>query len=400
MLSSISRYGIASLVAAGLIACGADVPPTNTGGSSGGVTPGSGGSGGAITNGGAGGTLGTGGRAGASSGGMQGGSPSSGGTTALGGSAGATNSGGAGRSGMGGSAGTGTAGSSGKNGAGGAAGAGASGGKGAAGGGGAGGGTSGAGGSATGGAAGAAGSVGCGVTGSPTSGTYRIDVNGLEREFNIKIPAGYDPSKPHRLIFAWHWLTGTAARVQSAGYYGLDSRSGGTAIFVAGQGLDSNGNGEFGWPDSGGRDVAFARALLEWVRTRYCVDNSRIFSTGWSYGGMFSNRLGCQMGDTFRAIAPMSGSGPSRTGCVGRVAAWIAHGDQDATVSLSSGQGSRDYWLGVNHCTTTTMPTEPSPCVAYQGCDAGFPVHWCVFSGGHSQASFGSAAIWSFFSQF
>jgi poly(3-hydroxybutyrate) depolymerase len=157
---------------------------------------------------------------------------------------------------------------------------------------------------------------------------------------------------------------------------------------------------EYGWPDSGGRDVAFARALLDWVRTRYCVDNARIFSTGWSYGGMFSNRLGCQMGDVFRAIAPMSGSGPSRTGCVGRVAAWIAHGDQDATVSLSSGQGSRDYWLGVNHCTMTTTSTEPSPCVAYQGCDAGFPVHWCVFPGGHQQPSFGSAAIWNFFSQF
>jgi len=238
------------------------------------------------------------------------------------------------------------------------------------------------------------------VTGSPASGTYRIEVGGLEREFNIKLPANYDPSMPYRLIFAWHWLTGTAARVQSAGYYGLESRSAGTTIFAAGQGLDSNGDMEYGWPDTGGRDVAFARALLDWIRTRYCIDSERIFSTGWSYGGMFSNRLGCQMGDVFRAIAPMSGSGPSRSGCVGQVAAWIAHGDTDSTVSLGSGQGSRDYWLGTNHCTMTTMPTEPSPCVAYQGCDAGHPVHWCVFPGGHTQPSFGSAAIWSFFSQF
>jgi poly(3-hydroxybutyrate) depolymerase len=238
------------------------------------------------------------------------------------------------------------------------------------------------------------------VTGSAASGTYRIDVNGLEREFNIKLPANYDPKVPYRLVFAWHWLTGTAARVQSAGYYGLESRSAGTTIFAAGQGLDSNGDMEYGWPDSNGRDVAFARALLDWIRTRYCIDNARIFSTGWSYGGMFSNRLGCVMGDVFRAIAPMSGNGPPRSNCVGQVAAWISHGDQDPTVSLSSGQGSRDHWAAANHCTMDTMPTDPSPCVAYQGCDSGFPVHWCVFPGGHTQPSFGSSAIWNFFSQF
>ena len=243
-------------------------------------------------------------------------------------------------------------------------------------------------------------STGCGVAGSPASGTYPLDVNGLSREFNISLPQDYDPNTPYRLVFAWHWLTGTAARVQSAGYYGLASRSAGTTIFVAGQGLDNNGDGEYGWPDSNGRDVAFARALLDWVLTRYCIDQERIFSTGWSYGGMFSNRLGCVMGDVFRAIAPMSGNGPRGGQCVGQVAAWIAHGDQDGTVSLSSGQGSRDYWLNANHCSTESAPTEPGTCVAYQGCDAGLPVHWCQFSGGHTQPSFASEGIWNFFSQF
>jgi hypothetical protein len=46
------------------------------------------------------------------------------------------------------------------------------------------------------------------------------------------------------------------------------------------------------------------------------------------------------------------------------------------------------------------MPTDPSPCVAYQGCDDGYPVTWCEFAGGHSPPSFASAAIWDFFSQF
>ncbi len=378
-------YLLASLTASTLIACGTDGPPaaTATGGAPGNTTggsvgaSGSGGTAGITVTGGSGPSV-TGGSAGAdATGGVGGTAGTSVGGSPVGGATGGTPAGMGGLSGA--ESGGGPAGSGGTAGAGmsGAAGSGS-----------------------PGGAGGSAGSVGCGLTGSPTSGTYRIDVNGLEREFNIRIPANYDPNVPYRLIFAWHWLTGTAARVQSAGYYGLESRSGGSTIFVAGQGLDSNGDMEYGWPDSNGRDVAFARALLDWVRTRYCIDSKRIFSTGWSYGGMFSNRLGCQMGDVFRAIAPMSGSGPSRSGCVGQVAAWISHGDQDPTVSLASGQGSRDYWLGTNHCTMTSMPTDPSPCVAYQGCDGGFPVHWCVFAGGHMQPNFGSAAIWAFFSQF
>ena len=39
-----------------------------------------------------------------------------------------------------------------------------------------------------------------------------------------------------------------------------------------------------------------------------------------SYGGIMSNTVGCALGDDFRAIAPMAGSGP-RGNCVGKVAA-------------------------------------------------------------------------------
>ena len=53
---------------------------------------------------------------------------------------------------------------------------------------------------------------------------------------------------------------------------------------------------------------------------------------------MFSNKLGCQLPDVFRAIAPMSGSLGGAASCVKRnIAFWGAHGDMDATVSLASG---------------------------------------------------------------
>ena len=79
---------------------------------------------------------------------------------------------------------------------------------------------------------------------------------------------------------------------------------------VAPQGLGSGGSAE--WTNANGQDIAFTKAILADVRAKYCVDNARIFSVGFSHGGMMSFTIGCEMSDVFRAIAPMSGF-PSAT---------------------------------------------------------------------------------------
>jgi poly(3-hydroxybutyrate) depolymerase len=245
-------------------------------------------------------------------------------------------------------------------------------------------------------------SPGCGTT-ATQSGTFSMMVSGANRTYILKLPATYNANTPYRLIFAFHHLTGNAAGVASRNYYGMDTPAyaNGRAIFIAPEGSDT-GNGELGWPDRNGVDMAFARALIDWAKANLCVDTKRIFSTGWSYGGMFSEKLGCQLPDVFRAIAPMSASLMGGTSsCVKHnIAAWIAHGDMDATVSLASGIAGRDYFLTLNHCTMTSAPTTPSPCIEYSGCDTGYPVHWCQFSGGHSTPTFAAAGVWPFFSQF
>jgi polyhydroxybutyrate depolymerase len=234
-------------------------------------------------------------------------------------------------------------------------------------------------------------SSGCGAADWPDSGDFSMDVDGTNRTYIVELPNGYDSGQPYRLIFAWHYLGGTASGIASGGYYGLQSRAGDTAIFVSAQGIDN------AWPNTNGRDVAFATQMLDWMKSNYCIDEGRIFSVGFSYGGIMSNTVGCALGDQFRAIAPMSGMGP-RGSCVGQVAAWISHGESDGTVSFSSGQGSRDHWVEANHCSSSS--TTVGSCVAYEGCDAGYPVHWCQFAGGHTRPSFAPDAIWEFFSQF
>ncbi|MEY4508499.1 MAG: hypothetical protein RLZZ450_621 [Pseudomonadota bacterium] len=247
-------------------------------------------------------------------------------------------------------------------------------------------------------------SAGCSAA-APMAGTATIDVMGTAREYILTLPKSYDPAKPYKLVFAWHGLGGTAAQIART-FYGLMSQANDSTIFVAGQGLETSnsvGSGP-GWPNTGGQDVAFVKALYARLQTQLCIDENRVFSVGMSYGDIMSNTLGCQMGDVFRAIAPMSGSGPGYGGrgasCVGDVAVWMSHGDNDTVVATASGEQSRDFWANANHCQMSPTPTEPSPCVAYQGCDPGRPVTWCEFVGGHTVPPFASKAIWTFFSQF
>ncbi len=250
-------------------------------------------------------------------------------------------------------------------------------------------------------------STGCGAMSPPASGTYTIDVGGTPREYILTLPEDYDPSRPYPVIFGWHPLGGSAEGVAEdgfgflGGYYGLEQRANGSVIFVAGQGLP-NQQGQRGWPNTDGRDIAFLEAMLTRFETELCIDQSRLLSTGFSFGGMMSDLIACQLGRTFRAIAPMAGTLiTSYQTCVDEpVAALIIHGTTDDPVPIMGGAQFRDYLIETNGCQSSSMPAEPSPCVAYAGCSAGYPVTWCEWNGGHNVPDFSSDAIWSFFSQF
>lgn len=243
--------------------------------------------------------------------------------------------------------------------------------------------------------------AGCGLATAPQTGTYTIDVDGTARSYILDVPTSYDPNRAYKLVLAWHWRDGEAKDVAngawaSAGpYYGLKALADGSTIFVAPEGINK------GWYNTNGMDYAFARALVQRFKGQFCIDDQRIFSVGFSFGGMFSFALGCEMPEIFRAIAPMSGALFGGCNSAAKpVAMWGAHGTGDSVVDISSGRSARDAYLARNGCSTTTSPTSPSPCVSYDGCSSGHPVVWCEWNGGHVPPSFSPSGIWNFFSQF
>jgi poly(3-hydroxybutyrate) depolymerase len=242
--------------------------------------------------------------------------------------------------------------------------------------------------------AGGSGSSGCGQD--PAAIATSLNVGGETREFELYLPPGYDADNPYPLIFAWHGRGGSGMLAQA--YFGIQQQAGGDAIIVYPDGLPLQSMGGLtGWDlNPNGYDFDFFDALYQHITENTCVDVERVFSTGHSFGGYMSNSLGCYRGDIFNAIAPVAGGPPFWGGCDGAVAAWITHGTADDVVELSQGTMSRDTWAGANGCGSTTTPTDPSPCVAYEGCSR--DTHWCEHPGMHEWPDFAAEAIWNFFS--
>ena len=75
--------------------------------------------------------------------------------------------------------------------------------------------------------------------------------------------------------------------------------------------------------------------MIARFKTELCIDQHRIFATGFSMGAIQTIALGCAEADVFRAIAPMSGSLNGGT-CSGTqpLAYWGSHGTNDPTINI------------------------------------------------------------------
>lgn len=247
-------------------------------------------------------------------------------------------------------------------------------------------------------------SAGCGQARTLQNGRININVNNTNRSYILRVPDNYNNQNPYRLVVAYHWLNGNASQVANGGmggstdtpYYGLWNLAQNSTIFVAPEGLDS------GWANTNGRDIAFTDAILNQVQSNLCIDKSRIFATGFSYGAGMSNAIACSRANVFRGVALYAGAQIS--GCDGGnspIAFFAAHGISDDVLNISQGRSLRDRYVRNNGCASQN-PLEPNRgsgthiCTSYQGCRAGYPVRWCAFDGGHypTQKDAGQSESW------
>ncbi len=232
-----------------------------------------------------------------------------------------------------------------------------------------------------------------------------IRSGGVDRRFYVSVPSNYDPTRRYPVVFGLHGRDYDGIRMRA--YLALeDQRPSDWAIFVYPDALQRTWGGGFtaiGWQNGpvatqtssfgGDDDLRFIDDVVAWTRANLCTDDARFFATGQSWGGDFSNVVGCFRGTTFRAIAPVAANGdyylPIRADaaapCVGRPAAWAFHGVADPGFSLGLGERYRDFWVRRNTCSAASptlltfagaMPDDS--CVEYLGCAE--RVRWCAYN--------------------
>ncbi|MEU0533250.1 alpha/beta hydrolase family esterase [Amycolatopsis tolypomycina] len=268
-------------------------------------------------------------------------------------------------------------------------------------------------------------SAGCGKAPALATGNHTISSSGKSRNYIITIPANYDRNRSYRLVFGLHWRGGNATDVATGrtvltdvwAYYGLRRLAGDSTIFVAPQGIDN------GWANSGGQDVTFVDDMLRQIQNGLCIDTTRIFSVGFSYGAGMSYALACARANVFRAVALYSAG--QLSGCSGGtqpIAYLAAHGIGDGVLNIGGGRSLRDRFVRNNQCTPQS-PREPAKgsrthiATTYAGCSAGHPVEWVAYDGGHDaspadganatapapvkgRTTWLPAETWKFFTQF
>ena len=233
------------------------------------------------------------------------------------------------------------------------------------------------------------------------------------RTVRIDMPKSYDKNKPYKLIFGMQCMGGAGSIVQDEGYHGLkwiDKNE--TAIFVAPEG---NGN-QLPW---GQDDYLLFDELLAYLEGNFCIDSSRVFSIGFSYGAMFSNGLSWNHQDVLRAVAVYETAErniwlPQRKNMgIG----WMGVlGLDDGMCTPEMGRNARDIILTLNseggkaksERAEEAQRNAPHKCYDYTTVEERFPVRWCTQSGGHiwdhkdpgQQQSWVPQATWEFFEKF
>jgi poly(3-hydroxybutyrate) depolymerase len=242
------------------------------------------------------------------------------------------------------------------------------------------------------------------VTGMTLDPTYTVPAH--DRNYFVWLPLDYDSSKPYRVTFQFMGC-GDRNGAATANYklFAKDPESIYVAMNMPPAGFPPANKDCF--------DNTVGKTSIEWefmgltaskVEQDFCIDESRVFVSGYSSGAWVSNMFGCYFAGkdpnrmfgpdiSVRGQASVTG-GPVQPDvpCGGAVAALWIHDSDDKENPIGGNQAtSLPNVLKRNGCTGSA--TEPwgsttslsSVCKRYTSCPAEFPVVWCPTAGkGHS----------------
>ncbi len=254
-------------------------------------------------------------------------------------------------------------------------------------------------------------SAGCGKPTTLTTKEYTISSSGQNRVYYVDMPSNYDMNKPYRLFYTSHWIDSRWQDVEGQDFYFLKPEleaDGEQAIFVA---PSSDGAT---WQE---KDHALFDDIMALIHESVCYDTTRVFATGFSFGGMITYSLSTNHQAVIRAavgIAPanyniwlpqktrepiawMQTTGMNDDRCP-----WVDNEEEQKGAKFLAIEKAQD-----NGCTMpNSIPTSSGgySCYDFADCDPEHPTRVCTFGGGHTNVDGNPNWIpiesWNFFKQF
>ena len=226
-----------------------------------------------------------------------------------------------------------------------------------------------------------------------SSGEHTFDHEGVERRYELALPAEYDGSLAAPMLVNFHGHGFSAERHDSNTSMSKVATRRGFVVVTPDSNTEPASWNVRADPDRDD-DFEFIHSLVAELMTRLCVDPGRIFATGHSNGSVFAAYLVCSAPYEFAAVAMVAGTAlwlcpddvrPSVMSIAGTAdKANPYDGDEDSGGSVLDVIGS---WAAHNGCNLEPAASEPEAGVdelRYTGCtNGGVVVLLTVNGGGH-----------------
>ncbi len=140
--------------------------------------------------------------------------------------------------------------------------------------------------------------------------TESMQDGGLTRTYYIHLPLSYNQQQTAALVLAFHGSSATGKDLARQSHFNdIADSEGFIVVYPDGyQKQWADGRGTTPPEQAGVDDVEFVSDLIDKLSGELAVDKSRVYVTGMSNGGIFSQRLACDLAGKITAIASVSGT--------------------------------------------------------------------------------------------